>query len=143
MRGIGSRMSAGRARGVAGLAVLAVFALIVIGWWGDFRYATRDIADQGSQEGTPTPEAAAPGGDGADQPTGGDSDPQAGEKKVIVLVDGLNFRREPSRGAALIRGLAEGEELVHLSTAQGWHHVRDADGTVGYVSASDQYSKVQ
>ncbi len=143
MRGTSSRLATGFARGASGLVVLAIVLLVVLGWWGDFRDATRGDADEGSQESAVSAEPTVTPEGGEEQPSPGTPKTDGTEKKVVVLVEGLNFRAGPSRGSALIRGLAEGAELVHLGTEGGWHHVRDADGTVGYVSASEQYSKVR
>lgn len=62
---------------------------------------------------------------------------------VTVVIDGLNFRVEPSASGALIRGLDEGDVLEYLGGAEGWYHVRASDGTEGYVSASEQYTTLE
>jgi hypothetical protein len=69
--------------------------------------------------------------------------PEAAQATVVVIIDGLNFRREPSQTGELIRGLRLNDELAHLGTADGWHHVRDAEGVEGYVSANPQYTEVR
>jgi hypothetical protein len=59
-----------------------------------------------------------------------------------VLVNGLNFRKEPSGSAELIDGLAKDVELEYLATESGWFKVRDSEGRVGYVSAQEQFTRL-
>ncbi|MFU8890182.1 MAG: SH3 domain-containing protein [Anaerosomatales bacterium] len=133
-------MDVGRiARAALGVVVLLALVFLVNTWWGDFRRG-EPPAVVGETTTTPggdaeTPEEPADDADG--------EEPAASEATVVVLIEGLNFRREPSREGELIRGLSRGTRLEYLETNDGWHHVRDDDGVEGYVSASEQYTEVQ
>jgi hypothetical protein len=126
------------ARAAVGVIVLLGLVFLVNNWWGDYR---RGDPPDVVAETTPTPEGAPetpaePGEVPAEEPA-------ASGATVNVLIEGLNFRKEPSREGELIRGLNRGTRLELLGTADGWHHVRDDAGVEGYVSASEQYTEVQ
>lgn len=130
-------------RPAAALVVLGIILLLVMGWWSD--YKTPDAVDVG--ETTSTVEATAtPDGEDAEAPAEGEaaeSEEAASQGTVTVLVNGLNFRKEPSSDSDLIRGLAADSKLDFLGNEAGWYKVRDADGTVGYVSSSAQYTRLE
>lgn len=136
-------------RGAAGLIVLLVLVVVVNGWWREYQRGPEPVAPPA--ETTPTPDGAAGAETPAagEAPAGGDAPPAATEQprpsgqEVVVLIDGLNFRREPSRAGELIRGLDRGTRLEHVQTADGWHRVRAEDGVEGYVSANPQYTGVE
>jgi hypothetical protein len=127
------------ARAVFGVVVLIGLVFLVNSWWGDYR---RGDPPAVVTETTATPDGAAeaPAESGEES---ADEQPAASGATVLVLIEGLNFRKEPSREGELIRGLSRGTRLEHLGTADGWHHVRDDAGVEGYVSASEQYTEVQ
>lgn len=123
---------------VVALVILGVILLTVMNWWGDYR--TPDPVDVG--ETTATVEATAtPEGEAAPE----ESEPEAEESlgTVIVLVNGLNFRKEASSDSEQIRGLATDTRLDLLGEDGDWYKVRDSDGVVGYVSSSSQYTRVE
>ena len=127
-----------------GVVALVIVVILVSNWIGDFRSAG-DADTPGSREttgsapATKTPSGEAQGGSG-----GGTTPTAAGSiGTVTVLVDGLNFRAEPSRDAELIRGLDAGEKLLLLVEQESWLKVKDSAGAVGYVSSSSQYTTVQ
>jgi hypothetical protein len=138
----------------AGAAVIAllIVVLVVSNWWEEYRAAMRTgngtestaTVEPGveSEEETATEDAET-----EEKPPATPSAPESGEagtgKTVVVVVDGLNFRVAPERDAKLIRGLPAGTKLVHLETKDDWHKVKDANGVVGYVSASTQYSRLE
>lgn len=64
------------------------------------------------------------------------------KKYVVVVYDGLNFRKEPNRVADSIRSLDKGDKLTWLASMNGWYKVRTKDGTVGWVAASKEYTKL-
>jgi uncharacterized protein YgiM (DUF1202 family) len=140
-------------RAVGAVIALAVVVLLVNNWWDDYRSA-QDVRRGGEATSTvePEPEAKPEGGDeakpdegagtGTDAPATADDTPVTG-KKVVVVVDGLNFRVSPERDSKLIRGLAAGSELEFLAEENGWYKVKDGAGVVGYVSASSQYSRLE
>ncbi len=126
-------------RAILGVVALAMIAFLVFGWLGDYRGADERVdangettvtpdGDGAAETQTPTPEGPGEAG------TGG---------TVVVVIEGLNFRREPQSDAERIRGLARNEELTHLETQGDWYHVRDASGVEGYVSANPQYTELR
>lgn len=134
-------MSVARAvRAAVGVAVLIILVVVVNGWWGDYRSGGSGSVGGGETTQTAEPPASeepeAPADPGTDEP-------ESAQPTVVVLIEGLNFRREPSREGELIRGLSRGTRLTLLETDGGWHHVRDNAGVEGYVSASEQYTEVQ
>lgn len=125
-------------KAVAGILVLLVLIGTVSRWWGDYRTSG---APAGSGTTTST---AAPEGEGEPESAESDSDEAAPETKtVLVLTEGLNFRKEPSRDSDVIRGLAKGEKMTLIKTESGWHQVEAEDGTRGWISANTTYSEVQ
>jgi len=133
------RDAARPARGVLGVVVLLVLFLVVNGWWRDYRGVGEN--DEREVETTETVEPS------AEETPPVEERPEDGEEgirgTVVVLIDGLNFRKEPTREGAVIRGLSREDRLTHLATENGWYHVRDEDGLEGYVSASPQYSELR
>lgn len=132
---------AGRvARAIVGVVVLALIFVLVNSWWREYRRS--DAPEKPAAETTSTPEAGEEGGKEGEKPAEGQT-PADAKSTVVVLIEGLNFRKEPSRDGALIRGLSRGTRLVLLETVDGWHHVKDDAGVEGYVSSSSQYTEVQ
>ncbi|MDY0087285.1 MAG: SH3 domain-containing protein [Coriobacteriia bacterium] len=127
-------------RAIAGVIVLVLIFVLVNGWWRDYRRG--EAPEKPAEETTSTPEAETEGDKAEEKPA--EAKPDATAKgTVVVLIEGLNFRKEPSRDGTLIRGLSRGTRLVLLETVDGWHHVKDDTGVVGYVSSSTQYTEVQ
>ncbi|MDP2182919.1 MAG: SH3 domain-containing protein [Actinomycetota bacterium] len=122
-------------RAVAAVAALALVAMFVTSYWGHYREATgpsrETTATAGSSEST--------GGDEPGEAGNGEADSQT----VLVLTDGLNFRKSPEKNGKLIRGLKKGDELAYLETDGDWFKVRASDGTEGYVTSSDKYTELQ
>lgn len=133
----------GRLRGAVGLVILAIIMFIVLGWWQDYLDATRGDFDARHEGSTSSSEPTASADSESTRSAPGTPTVVDTEKTVIVLVEGLNLRSAPSRSANSIKRLQKGEKLAYIGSDGGWHQVRDADGTVGYVSASERYSKVQ
>jgi len=127
-----------------GVIALVVILVLVLNWFGDYRSAG-DPDTSGSNEATSSAESSpAPEAD-TQEGSSGETPPTAAASigTVTVLVDGLNFRTEPSRDAELIRGLDAGEKLLLLEEQEGWLKVKDSAGKVGYVSSSSQYTTVE
>lgn len=61
---------------------------------------------------------------------------------VEVLSDGLNLRQEPSTTAAVTKVLGANQKLAFIEESPGWYHVRDADGTEGWVAAGGRYTQL-
>ncbi len=136
-------------RAVVGLIALAVIASLVWGWFGEYR-AERVPEHERAAEVTPTPEPVENGD--AEEVTAEEPGEPADEtpeptaetgRTVVVTIEGLSFRRGPSREAERISTLTRGTRLEYLGTENGWYRVRHSDGTEGYVSASEQYTELQ
>lgn len=128
-------------RAGAAIAVLVLILMLVMSFWGNYRSAMSPAEER---ETTPTPEVTATPEPEAQTPTAQTQAqaPPASKGTVVVLIDGLNFRSAPQRDADLIRGLGEGEKLQYMETQDGWYKVKATDGTVGWVSASEQYTRL-
>jgi hypothetical protein len=127
------------ARGVFGVIVLIIIVVLVNGWWGEYRRGDAPVTPaEATSTPQPTPEQPAAEGEEPAAET-----PAASGATVIVLIEGLNFRKEPSREGELIRGLTRGTRLVHIETVDAWYRVKDESGVEGYVSASPQYTELQ
>lgn len=61
--------------------------------------------------------------------------PGGSTKTGTVTASTLNVRSQPSTSASKVAGLVNGNTVTILSTANGWHQIRMANGTTGYVSA--------
>lgn len=137
-------------RAVIGVIALMVIASLVWGWWGDYRAERFPDSDRSAEE-TVTPDVAEAdaedeNGDDppAEEPAEEEEEPAAGTgQTVVVRIEGLSFRRGPSRDDERISTLNRGTRLEHLGTENGWYRVRHSDGTEGYVSASEQYTELQ
>ncbi len=130
-------------RAILGLAVLSIVFFMVFAWILDYRGGGSAVSDVPGVETTATVTPEGEDATGESTPSTEAAPEGASPSIIVVLIDGLNFRKEPSGGADRIGGLDEGEKLELISTENGWHKVKDSDGTVGYVSASTQYTRVQ
>ncbi|MRS12420.1 MAG: SH3 domain-containing protein [Actinobacteria bacterium] len=101
------------------VVVAALWSFVI-----DYRSAT------GAGEPTATVEPATVGG----VPEGG--------PYVVVLSDGLNLRAEPSTGAAVLKVLEGEARLLFIEEGTGWYHVKDPDGTEGWVAAGGRYTEL-
>lgn len=134
-------------RGGVGVVVVAILFFVVMNWVGDYRSesaadGSRSTNATGTPDATATPTATPP----AIQPKGSApktpvATPVTG-KKVTVLVDGLNFRNAASKDADLIRGLSANEKLDLVAEQDGWLEVKDSQGTIGFVSGSSSYTRI-
>jgi SH3-like domain-containing protein len=61
---------------------------------------------------------------------------------VEVLSDGLNLRVEPSTTAAVVKVLGVNHKMAFIEEGAGWYHVRDSDGTEGWVAAGGRYTQL-
>lgn len=124
------------AKGIAGLAVLVIIGMVVWGWLGQYRQAGTEGAVANTTS-TAEPTATAGSGQTA-SPT-----PSPAAKTIVILIEGLNMRKEPSADSARIRGLKKGDRVTLIKTEGSWHQVKDDAGNVGWISANPQYSKVE
>lgn len=118
-------------KAVIGVAVLIVLLSVVTRWWGDYKEGRATQVET-----TKTAEVARESKE----------DTRAASVKagmsLQVLTDGLNFRRNSSREADVIRGLNKGEKLRVLGSKPGWYQVQDAKKKKGWISSSPSYTKV-
>jgi len=128
-------------KAVIAIVLLVVVVMVVLSYYGTYRSSSASTGE--STETTGSAEATA-SGEATQSPEGGEAEAAPADNgTVIVLIDGLNFRTEPSKGGDLIKGLDEGTKLAYIETSDGWFKVRTSDGKVGWVSASEQYTKLQ
>ncbi len=123
-----SKGTAGLIKGVIGVVVVVVLLIVVANWWGDYqRAASKEPAKTATStvESTKTTETTA-----------------TAATTVVVLIDGLNFRKQPQADAATIRGLKKGEKLVLVKSQADWYQVKDSKGVVGFVAAKPQYVRL-
>lgn len=135
-------------RGAIGVFVVTIIFFVVMNWIGDYRNEsaadgkTRSGNATGTVDATATPRATPPAIKpslpGSTKPA---VTPSTG-RTVTVLVDGLNFRSAASRDSELIRGLSANEKLDLIAEQGGWLEVKDAQGTIGFVSGSSSYTRL-
>lgn len=133
-------------RGAFGVVALVVVLFMVLSAFSSYRQAA-SRSRGGSQESTQTPSGAAtstiePTTGSPTQPSGGEEGGQSGVG-VVVLIDGLNLRERPSTGAAVIKRLSAGQRLLLIEKGDGWYHVRDMDGSDGWVAAGSGYTRLE
>ena len=125
--------------------ILVLVLVRVVGIYGEYR-STRGVDGDAAVETTESAEAT-----GAPLPEDGTEDVgEAGDEVdsspttwVIVEIPGLNLRAEPDITSGVLQTLPKGTRLELVSTEAGWHRVRSADGTLGWVSASSQYVSLE
>lgn len=115
------------ARALAGLAVLLILVVTVNGWWADYK---KSALSRSSVEASATVDAT---NTAAPTDTG---------KTVLVLVDGLNFRKDPDATGATIRGLKKGEKFILVAESGSWLQIKDASGRTGWVNNNPQYIRI-
>lgn len=149
MDGLGDIVRRGVPRPVR--TVVAVGALIVVLWavagaFAAYREAV-SRSPEGSRETTQAPSQAAT--DAGQQSTGSPAPQAEGEggtavgSGVVVLVDGLNLREQPSTAAKVVKRLQAGQRLLLLEQGSGWYRVRDMDGSEGWVAAGGRYTRLE
>lgn len=103
---------------------LLVVVLVLWSFVSDYRASVQTDTPTSTVETTQTAEAA------------------TGDSYVKVLSDGLNLRAEPSTTAAVIKVLSAEQKLVFIEEGIGWYHVRDTEGTEGWVAAGGRYTEL-
>lgn len=124
-------MSKGTARlikGIIGVVVVVVLLIMVSNWWADYQ---RAASKQPAKTATSTVDSTKT----VEKTT-------TASTTVVVLIDGLNFRKKPQADATTIRGLKKGEKLVLVKSQADWYQVKDSKGVVGFVAAKPQYVRV-
>jgi len=127
-------------RAVLGLAVLIVLIMVVLGWWRDYKAAPSSLSGSASTEASPTAGEQGSGTSAA----GASADETPGQSDtLVVLVDGLDLRAEPSADAKSLRGLNKGERLVLVKKDGDWYRVKTTEGDTGWISANPGYTRVE
>jgi len=128
-------------RAAVAVVVLVSLALIVRGWWRQYKSAPRP-----SQDTTQTAEPIAPTDtQGEEAPAAA---PEAGDTAaaptvLVVRTDGLNFRVKPDSTSEAIRGLEKGETLTVVTKDGDWYQVKTAKGETGWITDNPSYTSVQ
>lgn len=131
-------------RAVLGLIVLAILGLVVRGYINDYR-------DESSGEGvgstTPAESTvtAPPQAQGEEPASAESPSTESAESSdvVLVLIDGLNLRREARGDSGTLGGLEEGDRLKLVGRTEGWYEVETTEGTRGFVSANPSYVRIE
>lgn len=113
-------------KGFIGVVVVVVLLVLVTNWWGDYRKAASEMPYGPATSTVDSTKTAS-----------------ASQSTVVVLIDGLNFRKKPQTEAESIRGLKKGDKLLLVAKQDDWYQVKDSKGTVGWVAAKPQYVKVE
>lgn len=133
-------------------AALAVGALALVLWMvagALLSYQSALRSSRGDDEATSAPapsgNATATGGQATTDGARDGEGEQTGSSgaAVIVLVDGLNLREQPSTSARVIKRLQAGQRLLFVEEGNGWYHVRDVDGSDGWVAAGGSYTRLE
>jgi len=132
-------------------AVLAVAVLLGVLWLvaGALLTYQRDVSRAGAGSEATSTAAPSDQATGSTEATAGGGSQTEGKGTeatgagVLVLVDGLNLRQEPSTSARVIRRLKAGTRLLLVEEGQGWYHVRDVDGSEGWVVAGGSYTRLE
>lgn len=133
-------------KAAVGTIVLIALLVTVNRWWAEYqdrsapaKPATKveESASKGEEQTPAAPESE------AQPPTETKTEAPAKTRVVVVKTDGLNFRKEPSQDANVIRGLDKGEKLTYLREDGGWFQVQDSEGVKGWISSKSQYAELQ
>ena len=62
---------------------------------------------------------------------------------LVILIDGVNFRQQPSGSARILRTLNKGTKLTFIEQSGSWYHGATPDGVRGWLTNSSQYVKRQ
>jgi len=124
-------------RAVLGLAVVVTLLFVLRGWWTDYQAA----APKKSAETTAT--APATGTPAAKPAEPSPADQLAQSQHVLIVIEGLNFRKQPDATGESIRGLKKGERLILVGKNNTWLQVQDTSGNVGWITNNPQYVKIE
>ncbi len=124
-------------RAVLGLAVVGVLVFVLRGYWTEYKAA----APSKTAETTASVDASGAPGTKPAEPS--PADQLAQNATVLVIIEGLNFRKQPDATGESIRGLKKGERLILVSTNNTWLQVQDTSGNVGWITNNPQYVKIE
>lgn len=131
------------ARAIAGVVVLLALAWIVNGYIGEYRESSGGEEPAPQDTTTTSAPPAETGGEPSDSEPTPSAAPASNKGSVVVLIDGLNLRKEPKTDSPTLGGLKEGDKLILIGQAEGWYEVQTTDGSRGWVSANPSYVKTE
>ena len=100
----------------------------------------------GSAETTESAEATETAADEQAKDTASDADKETTEaptRVVVVVQNGLNLRSAADLSSPVLDTLPRDTRLPLQGEENGWYKVETPEGTVGYVSSSEQYVRVE
>ncbi len=119
-------------KAIAGLVVLFLLLYTVSNWWQEYR----------SESAKPRSGTGSAVGEGSGEPGQSPAAVNAGAT-VVVLVDGLNLREEPSGTAKTLQGLDKDQKVVVIKQEGKWYEVKTSEGKTGWISSSPSYSRLE
>jgi len=125
-----SNATARLVKGAIGLIIVIVLAMMVFNWWGDYKTAASKLPSKATT-GTVDASGTASGSSASTTTVG------------VVLIEGLNFRKQPDSAADTLRGFKKGEKVTIIRKKGEWYMVKDSKGVTGWVAAKPQYVKVE
>lgn len=128
-------------RAVLAFGVLLLIVWFVVGALLSYQRASSDGTARETTQTTAPSDQATSTEEGAEGTQREEPAPQG--VAVLVLIDGLNLREQPSTGARVIKRLQAGQRLLLLEEGEGWYHVRDVDGADGWVAAGGSYTRLE
>jgi uncharacterized protein YgiM (DUF1202 family) len=139
-------------RAAIAVALLLVVVLRVNAIYSGYREAQEEQArlesaeTTSSAETTESAEATATAADEQAKDTASDAEKETTEaptRIVVVVQNGLNLRSAADLSSSVLDTLPRDTRLPLMGEENGWYRVETADGTVGYVSSSEQYVRVE
>ncbi|HEY3318721.1 MAG TPA: SH3 domain-containing protein [Coriobacteriia bacterium] len=125
----------------AAWAVLALVLILVWSWYGSYR-ASQAAWD--AEQNRPKPSEAASAAAATERPvqTSAKAPTVGSQISKVMIVSDVTMRKDPSASAGAVRDLRKGEQLILVGQVGPWYKVTDASGAIGWVSASDRYTKI-
>ncbi len=151
----GEGMSPNARRWVKAAVAVALLLIVVIrvnSIYSGYREAQEETVrleseeTTGSAETTESAEATETAADEQAKDSASDADKETTEaptRVVIVVQNGLNLRSAADLSSPVLDTLPRDTRLALKGEENGWYKVETPDGTVGYVSSSDQYVRVE
>jgi uncharacterized protein YgiM (DUF1202 family) len=139
-------------RAAIAVALLLIVVIRVNSIYSGYREAAEERQQLESAETSPSVESTASGeatqtaADAQAEESAEESaeEESSGSSRVVIVVqNGLNFRSDAALTSTVLDTLARNTQLELIAEENGWYKVKAPDGTVGYVSASPQYVRVQ
>jgi uncharacterized protein YgiM (DUF1202 family) len=139
-------------RAAIAVALLLVVVLRVNSIYSGYREAQLEQTaaeseeTTGSAETTASAEVTETAADEQAKDTASDADKETTgtpTRVVVVVQNGLNLRSAADLSSPVLDTLPRDTRLPLIGEENGWYKVETPDGTVGYVSSSEQYVRVE